>query len=372
MQPESSSPVAKRAADKLGVPLGQVQGSGPLGKIVKSDVLAFAEVGQDAGVSMLAQMHLIRRFEEAAGSGYNRAEIGGFLHLGIGEEACIVGSVAALEQQDYLLCTYRSHGHAIARGTAPGQVMAELYGKQAGTSGGRGGSMHIYDGSRRFLGGYGIVGGNIPLAAGVALAAKASNENSAVLCQFGDGAANTGNFSETLNMAALWGLPMVFMISNNQYGMGTSLHRHAANTDLSQRGAPYSVEGSQVDGMDLEAVKQAVEQALKAARNESRPLILEALTYRFKGHSAADPEVYRPKQEVEEWKASRDPIKLYQDELIAEGRLDEKSLVAIEAAAELQVKEAEQFASEAPAPDDLMANVYQETANSLGALEQQR
>lgn len=370
----SSSPVARRAAEALGVDIDSVEGSGPSGKVLKADVIAFAEGGQDPRARWLSQMMLIRRFEEAAGQGYNRAQIGGFLHLGIGEEACIVGSVAALSPSDYLFCTYRSHGHALARGTDPKAVMAELYGKDAGTSRGKGGSMHIFDAERRFMGGYGIVGGNIPLAAGVALAVKRQGEDSAVLCQFGDGAANTGNFSETLNMASLWNLPIVFMITNNQYGMGTALDRHAADEALYKRGQPYGIEGRTVDGMDVEETYQATSEALAYVKENQRPLVLEASTYRFRGHSAADPEVYRPKDEVEAWKDSRDPIAMYETVLLEEGLLSQAEIDQLRSKAEEAVLAAETFAAETPDPDpsELLTDVYEETENTMGALEAER
>lgn len=354
--------------------ISSLSGSGPGGRITKNDVLAAAEGPSDPRLEWLYLMQMIRRFEEAAGQGYNRAQIGGFLHLGIGEEACIVGSVAALRPEDYLLCTYRSHGHALARGTHPNTVMAELYGKAAGTSRGKGGSMHIFDSERRFLGGYGIVGGNIPLAAGVALAVKRRGEDCGVLCQFGDGAANTGNLSETLNMAALWRLPIVYMITNNQYGMGTSLDRHAADSDLSRRGKPFGIEGRQVDGMDVEAVFEAVSEAMHDSQEGQRPIILEALTYRFRGHSAADPEVYRSRDEVDAWKDSRDPIELYRQHLIDEGVISEDDFASILGRAESAVAEAEAFASEAAPPDStaLLDDVYFETENTHGALEVER
>ena len=200
---------------------------------------------------ILAKMMLIRRFEERAGEMYAKAKIGGFLHLCIGEEAAIVGATNALEETDYLMSTYREHGQAIARGTPPEAVMAELFGKKDGCSGGRGGSMHLFDYERRFLGGYGIVGGNLPLAAGVALAADYRGENDVMLCMFGDGATNQGTFGETMNLAALWKLPVVFMVINNQFGMGTSLERHSAVTDLSKKAEGFGVPGSQCDGMDV-------------------------------------------------------------------------------------------------------------------------
>src|SRR5215212_8679472 len=252
-------------------------------------------------------MLLIRRFEERAGEMYAKAKIGGFLHLCIGEEATIVGSVDALRETDYLVSTYREHGQAIARGTDPKFVMAELFGKKDGCSGGRGGSMHLFDAERRFMGGYGIVGGNLPIAAGLALASDYRGEDSVTVCMFGDGASNQGTFGETMNLAALWELPVVFEVVNNQYGMGTALSRHSAVTDLSKKAECLGVPGERVDGMDVVAVRECVAEHLRQAREDRRPTLVESLTYRFRGHSAADPEVYRTKEEVQQWR-ERDPI----------------------------------------------------------------
>ena len=205
----------------------------------------------DVAREWLATMTLIRRFEERAGEMYARAKVGGFLHLSIGEEATIVGAARALRTGDYLISTYRSHGHALVRGTPPGNVMAELFGRVDGCSGGRGGSMHMFDLGRRFMGGYGIVGGNLPIAVGLGLGADYQETEDAVLCQFGDGAANQGTFGEALNLAALWKLPVVFMVTNNQFGMGTALERHTAETDLHKRGEGFGVPGLRCDGMDV-------------------------------------------------------------------------------------------------------------------------
>src|SRR5438094_4175944 len=215
-------------------------------------------------------MALIRRFEEEAGRQYQQAKAGGFLHLAIGEEATIVGTTSVMRDEDYLIGTYRTHGHAIARGTAPGRVMAELFGREDGCSGGRGGSMHIFDLERRFMGGYGIVGGNLPLAAGVALACDYGETDDAVVCMFGDGASNQGTFGETMNLVALWNLPIVFLVVNNQFGMGTALERHSAVTDLSQKSAGFGVPGSRCNGMDVLDVHACVRAALGTVRAERR------------------------------------------------------------------------------------------------------
>ncbi len=268
---------------------------------------------------LLARMALIRRFEEEAGRQYQRAKAGGFLHLAIGEEATIVGTTSVMGEEDYLIGTYRTHGHAIARGTAPEAVMAELFGRVDGTSGGRGGSMHIFDREHRFMGGYGIVGGNLPIAAGLALSSEYKGEDSVTVCMFGDGASNTGNFGETMNLAALWKLPVLFLVENNLYGMGTSVERHSAQTNLSKKAEGYGIPGKRIDGMDVIAVREGVSEGIRLAREERRPTLLEAFTYRYRGHSAADPEVYREREEVEEWR-EKDPIESFAQRCSRGGR----------------------------------------------------
>src|SRR3954462_9495485 len=253
----------------------------------------------DTAREWLGTLMLIRRFEERAGAMYAKAKVGGFLHLAIGEEATIVGSARAMRDEDYLISTYRSHGHAIARGTSPDNVMAELFGRVDGCSRGRGGSMHMFDASRRFMGGYGIVGGNLPIAAGIALAGDYQGTDDVTLCTFGDGASNQGTFGETLNLAALWKLPVVFMVTNNQFGMGTALERHSAVTDLQVKGEGFGVPGMECDGMDVLDTFHVAQEALRIAREERRPVLVEAITYRFRGHSMADPEEYRTKEQVE-------------------------------------------------------------------------
>jgi pyruvate dehydrogenase E1 component alpha subunit len=308
---------------------------------------------------LLELMALIRRFEEEAGRQYQRAKAGGFLHLAIGEEATIVGTTSAMEPDDYLIGTYRTHGHAIARGTEPKNVMAELFGRVDGTSGGRGGSMHVFDGERRFMGGYGIVGGNLPIAAGLGLASDYRGESSATVCMFGDGASNSGNFGETMNLAALWKLPVVFIVENNLYGMGTSIERHSAVTDLSKRAEGLGVPGTRVDGMDVIAVRDCVGEHLRMAREERRPTLVEAFTYRFRGHSAADPEVYRSKEEVEEWR-QKDPIEAFNARLVEAGLIGEGELEELRARAEETVMDAVEFADASPEPplDSLYDNLY--------------
>ncbi len=307
----------------------------------------------------LSTMTLIRRFEERAGEMYARAKVGGFLHLSIGEEATIVGSARALRDSDYLISTYRSHGHALVRGTPPENVMAELFGRVDGCSGGRGGSMHMFDLSRRFMGGYGIVGGNLPIAAGIALSSDYRDTDEVTLCVFGDGASNQGTFGETLNLAALWKLPVVFMVTNNQFGMGTALRRHSAVTDLQRKGESLGVPGMRCDGMDVLDTHAVLAEAVARVREERCPVLVEAVTYRFRGHSMADPEQYRTKEEVALWR-ERDPIPAFAELLIGEGVIDEAERERIDAEAIARVDAAVEFAeaSPFPAPESLYDDVY--------------
>jgi pyruvate dehydrogenase E1 component alpha subunit len=311
---------------------------------------------------LLARMSLIRRFEEEAGRQYQRAKAGGFLHLAIGEEATIVGTTSVMREEDFLIGTYRTHGHAIARGTEPKRVMAELFGRVDGTSGGRGGSMHIFDAEKRFMGGYGIVGGNLPIAAGLGLASQYKGEDAVTVCMFGDGASNTGNFGETMNLAALWKLPVLFLVENNLYGMGTSVERHSAQTDLSKKALGYGIDGKRVDGMDVVEVREAVAEGLRLAREEQRPTLLEAFTYRYRGHSAADPEVYRDRDEVDEWR-QKDPIETFARRCREADVLGEREVQQAREAAEAEVKAAVEFAEQSPEPalDTMYENLYART-----------
>lgn len=304
----------------------------------------------DVAREWLAAMVLIRRFEERAGEMYARAKIGGFLHLSIGEEATIVGSARALRDDDYLVSTYRSHGDALARGTPPEKVMAELFGRVDGCSKGHGGSMHMFDAERRFMGGYGIVGGNLPIAAGIALACDQRGSGEVTLCTFGDGASNQGTFGETLNLAALWRLPVVFMVVNNQFGMGTSLSRHSAVTDLQRKGESLGVPGMRCDGMDILDTHTVLSEALGRVREDRRPLLVEAVTYRFRGHSMADPEDYRTKDEVAQWR-ERDPLPAFGDLLEREGILTAEQREEIDGETMQRVEEAVDFAERSPFPD---------------------
>ena len=309
----------------------------------------------DAAREWLRTMLLIRRFEERAGEMYAKAKIGGFLHLAIGEEATIVGATRAMRDSDYLLSTYREHGQALARGTEAKRAMAELYGRVDGVSGGRGGSMHLFDWEKRFLGGYGIVGGNLPLAAGVGLACDYMDTEDAVVCMLGDGASNQGTFGETMNLVALWDLPVVFLVINNQFGMGTALERHSAVTDLSVKAQGFGVPGSKCDGMDVLDVHAAIGEALRCAREERKPQLVEAVTYRFRGHSMADPEEYREKEEVEEWR-KRDPVETFKQRLVDEGVISDEDWDKLDEEVGGEIDAATEFADASPFPE--LASLY--------------
>ncbi len=315
---------------------------------------------KDELLELYHRMLLIRRFEEKVGEMYTRAKMGGYVHLNIGEEATVVGAVSALGPQDYLFTSYREHGHALARGTDPKLVMAELYGKVTGTSRGRGGSMHLFDKERRFYGGYAIVAGQLPLAVGTALAADYRGTDEVTLCMFGEGATNIGAFHESLNLAKIWHLPVVFFCVNNQYGMGTAVARASAVADIYRKAAAYDMVGEQVNGMDVLAVREATQRALRRAREDREPTLLESITYRYRGHSMADPARYRSEEEVRRWR-ERDPIANFQRRLLAAEVLNDEAVRALEEQVEREVQEAVDFAEESPEPDpasELMRYVY--------------
>jgi len=313
--------------------------------------------------SWLRQMLVIRRFEEKAGEAYSLGKIGGFCHLYIGQEAVAVGSIAALRPDDYITCSYREHGHALARGISSRAVMAELFGKAAGCSGGKGGSMHLFDASLGFLGGHGIVGGHLPLATGMAFAAKYRGTDQVAVCYFGEAAVNNGAFHESLNMAALWKLPCVYICENNRYGMGTALERASAIYDISERASSYDMLNEVVDGQDVLVMKNAMDRAVERARTTRAPTLLEVRTYRFMGHSMSDPihGHYRTREEVEEHR-KRDPIALWSAKLMAEGVLDEAAIRAMDADVLAEVADAYEFADSAPdpEPEQLWTDVYAE------------
>jgi pyruvate dehydrogenase E1 component alpha subunit len=309
----------------------------------------------------LRQMLLIRRFEEKAGEAYSLGKIGGFCHLYIGQEAVAVGSIGTLRPDDYIICAYREHGHALARGMSSRTVMAELFGKATGCSKGKGGSMHLFDTKLGFLGGHGIVGGHIPLATGIAFAIKYRNTDQVVLCYFGEAAVNNGAFHEALNMAGLWKLPAIFICENNRYGMGTALERASAIYDVSERARSYDMVNEVVDGQDVLAVYQATERAVRRAREGKLPSLLEIRTYRFMGHSMSDPihGHYRTKEEVESQR-KRDPITVWSDRLVADGVIEEGATKALDAEVMAEVEDALQFADQSPEPDpgELYTDVY--------------
>jgi len=309
----------------------------------------------------LREMMVIRRFEEKAGEAYSLGKIGGFCHLYIGQEAVAVGSIAALGPDDYIVCSYREHGHALARGITPRAVMAELFGKAAGCSKGKGGSMHLFDAERGFMGGHGIVGGHIPLATGLAFAAKYRGTEQVAVCYFGEAAVNNGAFHEALNMAALWKLPCVYVCENNRYGMGTALERASAIYDISERASSYDMINEVVDGQDVLTMKNAMDRAVERARHEKAPTLLEVRTYRFMGHSMSDPihGHYRTKEEVEEHR-KRDPIVLWSRKLIADGSMDEAAVRALDAEVIAEIADAYEFAEKTEDPDlgELFVDVY--------------
>jgi pyruvate dehydrogenase E1 component alpha subunit len=304
-------------------------------------------------------MLLIRRFEEKAAELYSAGKIRGFLHLSIGEEAVSVAAIGALSAADNVVSTYREHGHALARGVPPGPVMAELFGKSNGASRGRGGSMHIFDVSRRFYGGNAIVGGGLPLAVGLALADRLRHRDAITTCLFGDGAVAEGEFHESLNLASLWQLPVLFICENNYYAMGTALERHQAETDISLKGAAYRIPSAAVDGMDVVATAAAARAAVDQVRSSGAPFLLECRTYRFRAHSMYDPELYRSKDEVEQWK-QRDPIPLFRAQVEKDGTLTGAEMDALDRDAQEATRLAVTFAEagEWEPVADLLRDVY--------------
>jgi pyruvate dehydrogenase E1 component alpha subunit len=300
-------------------------------------------------LDLYRQMCLCRRFEEAAAKAYSQGKVSGFLHLYIGQEAVAVGALSAAAPTDYVVATYREHAHYLARtGDARG-AMAELYGKATGCSGGRGGSMHLFDARRRMLGGWAIVGGHVPIAAGVAFASKYRDENDVTLCFFGDGTANMGAFHEGLALAGLWKLPVVFICENNQYAMGTPLYRTLSVEDVAVRARGYPMEAEIVNGDDVLEMRDATRHAINRARKEHLPFFLEAKTYRFRGHSVADPATYRTKDEVKKW-MERDPIAVLAQRIRTLGIANDEQLKALDDEAKAQVQDAVQFAEQSPPP----------------------
>jgi pyruvate dehydrogenase E1 component alpha subunit/2-oxoisovalerate dehydrogenase E1 component len=311
---------------------------------VTANPAALNDIERANALELLRQMLLIRRFEEKSAELYSGGKIWGFLHLYIGEEAVAVGAMGSIKPEDAIVSTYREHGHALARGVPAGAVMAEMYGKANGCSGGRGGSMHLFDASRRLYGGNAIVGGGLPLAVGLALADKLQQRPVVTVCFFGDGAVAEGTFHESLNLAALWKLPVLFLVENNLYAMGTALERHQSRTDICAKAVGYGIESAMVDGMDVRAVQAATARAMDYTR-AGRPYLLEAQTYRFRAHSMYDAELYRSKDEVAKWKL-RDPILLWQQRLRSDNLLTDAELSAIENLVSNQVQAAVDFAEQ--------------------------
>ncbi len=307
------------------------------------------------------QMLLIRRFEEKVNEMYTKAKIGGYCHLNIGEEACIVGSLASITERDYILASYREHGHALVRGMDPKRVMAELFGKETGVAHGRGGSMHMVDTSRRFLGGWGIVGGHLAIATGAGFAIKYRGTDEVSVTFLGEGAGNIGAFHESLNGAAVWKLPVLFIVVNNGYEMGTAVDKTSAEPEQYKRAAAYRMPSERVDGMDVLAVKDAVGRWIEHVRKEQSPALIELVSYRFKGHSVIDPARYRPEEEVKSW-TLRDPLLAFQQQLLDANILTEALVEAAEKEVEEVVEEAVVFADESPFPpiSGLFDYVYDE------------
>jgi pyruvate dehydrogenase E1 component alpha subunit len=310
-------------------------------------------------LDLYRQMYLIRRFEELCAKVYAQGKIGGFLHLYIGQEPVGVGAIAALRPDDYIVSAYREHGHALARGITPRAVMAELYGKATGCARGRGGSMHLFDASKAFMGGHAIVGGHVPLAAGMAFASKYRGDGRVTLCLFGDGSANQGAFHEALSLAGLWRLPVVFLCENNLYAMGTPLYRSLAVEDVSMKALAYGMARDRFDGTDVLYVRERVLEAVERARHEHTPTLIEVRTYRLRGHSMADPGKYRTKEELEEFKR-RDGLALARGRLTGEFEVEDPVIAGLEEEVEAVVQDAVEFAEQSPPPDvaDLYKYVY--------------
>jgi pyruvate dehydrogenase E1 component alpha subunit len=314
----------------------------------------------DSSKKLYSDMLLIRRFEERAGQLYGMGLIGGFCHLYIGQEAVVVGLMGAAQEGDQQITAYRDHGHMLAAGIDPKAVMAELTGRSTGLSRGKGGSMHMFSAEKKFYGGHGIVGAQVPLGTGLAFANKYRGNKSVCLTYFGDGAANQGQVYESFNMAELWKLPVIYVIENNQYAMGTSVERSSAVSDFSKRGASFGIPGVQVDGMDVEAVQKAGEEAMAYCRAGKGPIILEMKTYRYRGHSMSDPAKYRSKEELTEVREKRDPIENFGKKLIERGVMNAEDMKALDAQVKAIVIASAEFATESPEPGlaELYTDIY--------------
>ena len=337
---------------------------------------ANASLSAEEKIDLYENMVRIRRFEERSLRSYQQGHIGGFLHLYIGQEAVAVGAVSMLGEDDHVITAYRDHGHALAVGMDFDECMAELYGKKTGCSKGKGGSMHFFAPDKNYWGGHGIVGGQTPLGLGIAFALKYNGKKGSCLCFMGDGATNQGPFYESLNLASLWNLPVVYIVENNGYSMGTAESRHSAGDPLARRGEAFDIDWSVSDGHDIYEVRQTISDALQRAHEDSRPSVLEIMTYRYRGHSVADPDqTYRSKEEIEEYKSNKDPLNLFKDQLLAEGNISEDQIKSIDKKAKGDAEASAEFADASPYPEseELMDDIYWETDNpkekaSLGTM----
>ena len=302
-------------------------------------------------LNLYKKMYLIRLFEESCGENYSKGFIRGFLHLYIGQEAVAVGSIDSLQEKDYIVTHYRDHGHAIARGLSTSGLMAELFGKETGVSKGKGGSMHLFDAEKNFMGGHAIVGAQMPLSAGFALASQYRKEDSVTVVYFGDGATNQGTFHETMNLASVWKLPMVFFLENNFYGMGTSVERIRTNgKSFSNLAEGYGIPSTVVDGMDVLAVKETTKEVVDKVRNGNGPALIEATTFRFQGHSMADPAKYRESSEVDEWK-KKDPVESFPEYLLSKNIASQAEIDEVKKIVNDEMESAVKFATESNEPD---------------------
>ena len=311
-------------------------------------------------LNLYRKMYLIRLFEESCGENYSKGFIRGFLHLYIGQEAVAVGSIDSLEDKDFIVTHYRDHGHAIARGLSTGGLMAELFGKETGVSKGKGGSMHLFDSDKNFMGGHAIVGAQMPLAAGFALASQYRKDDAVTMVYFGDGATNQGTFHETMNLASVWKLPMIFFLENNFYGMGTSVERIRSNgKSFSNLAEGYGIPSTVVDGMDVIAVKETTKEVVDKVRKGNGPALIEATTFRFQGHSMADPAKYRESSEVDEWR-KKDPLESFPEYIISKNIASKDEINDVKKSVEDEMDAAVKFATESNEPDleSLSKDVY--------------
>src|SRR5438874_7665587 len=361
----TSAPVPTQTAElqqnqekQMAAPVKASSPPPPAPSAINPKALELTKDNRDFLLAMHREMQLIRRFEERAQEQYTKAKIGGYCHLNIGEEATVVGGILALKPNDWIFTSYREHGHAIARGVDPKAVMAELFGKESGTSHGRGGSMHLVDYSKRFMGGYGIVGGHLPLAVGGAWAAKYRKHDDVVFCMFGDGATNIGAFHESLNMAKVFDLPVVWFCVNNRYGMGTPVEKASAVADIYKKACAYDMESIQIDGMNLREVMLRTSEIVEKTRKDSVPRFIESLCYRFRGHSVVDPDKYRSAEDKEKYRKA-DPIVAFEHELEKSGLADEEYFKKVRLEVDAEIREVIEFADESPDPN--VADLYKYT-----------